>query len=113
MSNLQILELLTVKQMLRKFPMIQNIFRITLVLIFTICVAGCGSKISQANFDKITTDMTHQQVEAILGKPTETSSTDIGIASGGSSTWKDKSGTITIQYLNDKVMTKSFSAAKN
>jgi len=93
--------------------MIKNISRYALIVLFALLAAGCGSKVSQANFDKITTEMTRQQVESILGKPTETSSTDIGIASGGSSVWKSKDATIIVQFLNDKVMTKSFAAEKN
>jgi uncharacterized lipoprotein YehR (DUF1307 family) len=92
--------------------MLQKMFRSVLILLLVVLIAGCGSKINQANFDKITNDMTRQQVEEILGKPTETSTTDIGIASGGASIWKDKSGTITIQFLNEKVMTKSFETAE-
>ncbi len=90
--------------------MIQKLSQFLCVALLAAFLSGCGSKINQANFDKITTDMTRPQVEAILGKPTETSTTDIGIASGGSSTWKDKNRTIVVQFLNDKVITKSFSA---
>jgi outer membrane protein assembly factor BamE (lipoprotein component of BamABCDE complex) len=92
--------------------MIQLLSRIALVALFALALAGCGSKINQANFDKIATEMSRKQVEAILGAPAETSSTDIGIASGGSSTWKDENGTITVQFLNDKVMTKTFMATQ-
>lgn len=90
--------------------MIQRLLQLVCIALLAVFLSSCGSKINQGNFDKITTDMTRQQVEVVLGKPTETSMTDIGIASGGSSTWKDQNGTITIQFLNDKVMTKSFSA---
>ena len=34
------------------------------------------------------------------------------VSACGSSAWKDKNGTITIQFLNNKVMTKSFSATR-
>jgi hypothetical protein len=91
--------------------MLQYFSRYACIVLFAALVAGCGSKISQSNFDKIKSDMTRQEVESILGKPTDTSSTDLGIASGGSSTWKDKSATITVQFVNDKVMTKTFSAS--
>lgn len=92
--------------------MIHSLSRIAIVFLFVLALAGCGSKINQANFDKIATDMSRHQVEAILGSPAETSSTDIGIASGGSSTWKDENGAITVQFLNDKVVTKTFSATQ-
>lgn len=36
-----------------------------------LALAACGSKINQANFDKIKYNMTKQEVIAILGEPTE------------------------------------------
>jgi len=69
---------------------------------------GCGSKINQANYDKIKTEMTEAEVEAILGKPTETSSNQLGPLSVRSSKWKDKNGTISIQFFNGKVQAKQF-----
>jgi len=35
-------------------------------------MSGCGSKISQSNFDKVKEGMTQAEVTAILGEPTET-----------------------------------------
>jgi hypothetical protein len=37
-----------------------------------LAIAGCGSKITQANADKITTGMTEKAVSDLLGTPTET-----------------------------------------
>jgi hypothetical protein len=68
---------------------------------------GC-SPINRENFDKIRNDMTMAQVTAILGEPTESSSVGLGPLSGTNAVWKDKHGTITIQFVNDKVKLKSF-----
>ena len=35
-------------------------------------MTGCGSKVSQSNFDKVKEGMTQGEVFAILGQPTET-----------------------------------------
>lgn len=35
-------------------------------------LAGCGSKVSQSNFDKVKEGMTKSEVVAILGEPKET-----------------------------------------
>jgi len=67
------------------------------------------SKVSQENFDKIKTNMTMQEVVAILGEPTSSESINIAGISGTSSVWKDQSAEIDIQFLNDRVTVKAFS----
>ena len=39
----------------------------SVILALVLLIAGCGSRISQHNYDKIKDGMTQQQVEAILG----------------------------------------------
>jgi hypothetical protein len=80
-----------------------------LVLILLILLAGCGSKITQENFDKIQTGMSQDEVTAILGKPTESSSVSFGTLSGGAWVWKKNGTLITIQFANGKVLAKQFS----
>jgi hypothetical protein len=84
---------------------------ILLVGLAALVLTAC-SRISQKNYDKITNDMTFEQVQSILGKPSETSSMDLGVFSGGSATWKGKDAVITIQFVNGKVMTKTFSESR-
>ena len=74
-----------------------------------LAVAGCGSRINQANFEKVETGMTLEQVHAILGPPTESSSRNFGGLSGTSSTWTTKEATISIVFVNGKVRAKEFS----
>ena len=38
----------------------------------TVFFTGCGSKITQANYDKVKEGMTKTEVMALLGQPTET-----------------------------------------
>ena len=82
-------------------------------------LAGCGSDVSQSNYDKISNGMTVDQVESILGKSKEQQSSEMatpGMAAGGLSvpgmsmkalTWKDGSKTISVTFQNDKVMSKA------
>ena len=74
-----------------------------------LALAACGSRITEDNFAKIHEGMTRDEVSAILGKPTESSSVDILGVSGSSATWTDRNARITIQFVNDKVRMKSFS----
>jgi outer membrane protein assembly factor BamE (lipoprotein component of BamABCDE complex) len=82
------------------------------VLVMAICmslVSCIGSPISQENFEKIQTGMSLAQVQAILGPPTESSSVDVAVFSGTVSKWKALDVTITIQFVNGKVVAKQLS----
>lgn len=83
---------------------------IALVLVLcAISLAACGSRINPANFEKIQTGMTMAQVTAILGEPTESSSVDVAVFSGTVSKWKAGDVTITVQFVNGKVVAKQLS----
>lgn len=85
-------------------PLLAALLAASLVLV------GC-SRITQTNFQKIQDDMSYEQVVAILGAPTESKSVGIGPLSATTAEWRDKSGAfVSIQFLNDKVKLKSFSA---
>jgi hypothetical protein len=70
-------------------------------------LAAC-SRITQENFAKIQDGMSEQDVTAILGSPTESSSSSILGISGTSSTWTGGDATITIRFVNGKVALRSF-----
>ena len=70
-------------------------------------LAACG-KITQENFAKIQDGMSEQEVSAILGSPTESSSSSILGISGTSSTWRGGDAVITIRFVNGQVALKSF-----
>lgn len=74
-------------------------------------LSACSSRIDQENFDRIQAGMTQQEVEAILGSPTESSSTSFGGLSGGSATWTSGDATIAVQFVNGKVQFKQFQRA--
>ena len=83
---------------------------VVVVMVICMSLVSCGgSKISQENFEKIKTGMSLAQVTAILGPPTESSSVDVAVVSGTVSKWKAGDVTITIQFVNSKVVAKQLS----
>jgi outer membrane protein assembly factor BamE (lipoprotein component of BamABCDE complex) len=80
---------------------------VALCLVICMSLVSCSSfKISQENFEKIQTGMSLAQVQAILGPPTESSSVDVAVFSGTVSKWQAGDVTITIQFVNGKVVAK-------
>ena len=75
-------------------------------------LAAC-SKVTQDNFAKIKDEMTEQEVAAILGSPTESSSTSLVGITGTSSRWADKDAVITVRFVNGKVVLKTFEKRAN
>ena len=64
---------------------------------------GCGgSKVSEANYKKVTNDMTEAQVKDILGAPTEEKSA----GPAKTSIWKSGNDTISITFMDGKVKMK-------
>ena len=83
---------------------------VALGMVICMSLVSCsGYKISQENFEKIQTGMALAQVQAILGAPTESSSVDVAVFSGTVSKWKAGDVTITIQFVNGKVVAKQLS----
>ena len=83
----------------------------TLFFAFFLCmVLFACSKLTQENFDQIKLGMTMKQVITILGNPTNIEKINIANISGVSATWKDEKGQIDIQFLNERVTVKAFSA---
>ncbi|HBJ38639.1 MAG TPA: hypothetical protein DDZ51_28595 [Planctomycetaceae bacterium] len=72
---------------------------------------GCGPAINKSNYERIESDMTLSEVQAILGKGTEQGSSDAKF--GGLSmsakimVWQADNQIITISFLNDKVNAKA------
>jgi hypothetical protein len=75
-------------------------------------LAAC-TKITQENFAKIQDGMSEQEVTAILGSPTESSSGSILGISGTSSKWTGGDAVITIRFVNGKVALRSFDKPGN
>jgi len=83
---------------------------LVLVVFFAAMLAGCGSKVSKGNYDKVSNGMTQAEVEKILGKGTEEAGGG-GVlgkitGSGKAITWKDGEKSIAVTFVNGKVATK-------
>ena len=79
----------------------------SLAFVTVLLLAAC-SKVTQENFSRIQDGMSEQEVTAILGNPTESSSGSILGVSGTASKWAGGDATITIRFVNGKVATRSF-----
>ena len=77
------------------------------VLAALLALAGC-SKITQENFAQIRDGMSEQEVQALLGSPTESSSISVLGVSGTSSRWVAKDAVITVQFVNGKARLTNF-----
>ena len=73
----------------------------------TLLLAACA-KITQENFSRIERGMTEQEVIAILGSPTESSSVDVLGISGTAARWVGSDAEITVRFVGGKVALKSF-----
>ncbi len=73
-------------------------------------LTGCApSKVNKDNFDKIRLGMTQEEVQGLLGPPTEASGLEVLVFSGTTAKWVQGDNTITIQFVNGKVVAKEFS----
>lgn len=86
-----------------------SVFVLAVSFFLWFVMSACGSKVNQDHFNKIEVGMTFEQVKAILGPSSESSSVQIGGLSGTSAKWTSEEGTIQIQFLNGKVRIKQFS----
>lgn len=88
----------------------RKLMMLFLVMTVAFLVFGCSpDKISKENFDRIQTGMTEDEVQAILGPPTESAGVDVTVFSGTTSIWKKGDTVISIQFVNRKVLAKKFS----
>jgi len=79
----------------------------TLALALLLFAVAC-SKITQENFSRIRDGMSEQEVLALLGSPTESSSRTVLGVSGTSSKWVASDAVISVQFVNGKVLLKTF-----
>jgi len=81
--------------------------RALLVGLLIVGLIGCaGSKITKENFDRIKLGMTQEEVQGILGPPTEASGLEIPVFSGTMSKWARGDTVISVQFVNGKVVAK-------
>ena len=84
-----------------------RVFASSCTFVALVLLAAC-SKVTQENFAKIQDGMSEQEVQALLGKPGESSNITVLGLSGTSSRWVADDGSIAVQFVNGKVRAKSF-----
>ena len=92
-----------------EFVNLRGLGRLVLVALVIAGLAGCPPKISKENFDQIKLGMTQEEVQGILGPPSEASGVEIPVFSGTMSKWTQGDTVITVQFVNGKVVAKEFS----
>ena len=86
------------------------LYRALLAGLLIVGLIGCGgSKITKENFDRIKLGMTQEEVQGILGPPTEATGVEIPMFSGTTSKWARGDTVISVQFVNGKVVAKEFS----
>ncbi len=70
---------------------------------------ACSQRISEENYNKITSGMSYEEVVKILGKPTSTGKFALGEISATTATWEGDNGKVVIQFINNVVKLKNFS----
>jgi outer membrane protein assembly factor BamE (lipoprotein component of BamABCDE complex) len=79
------------------------------VAILLLWLAACGSRLNQENFEKIREGMSQKEVREILGEPVDASGASLLGLSSGEAVWRDDKTTVTVHFLNDKVVSKQMS----
>jgi hypothetical protein len=79
----------------------------TALFALLLLLAAC-TKVTQENYSKIREGMTEPEVQAILGSPSESSTTTVLGISGTSSRWVSGDTVISIRFVNGKVALSSF-----
>jgi hypothetical protein len=73
-----------------------------------VVLAACSkSKMTMANYEKVATGMSQQDVEAILGPGKEQGSTAVAGTSAKVVTWQDGRKLISVTFVDGKVMSKT------
>ncbi|MFH1067711.1 MAG: outer membrane protein assembly factor BamE [bacterium] len=70
-------------------------------------LAACNNQLTPQNLEKVQTGMTSAEVHAILGKPTEVKTSDMGFTSGTVNIYRKNNAEVQIIFLNDHVITKN------
>jgi len=80
--------------------------RLLLLAMVLLAVSCIPDRLRQANVDEVTIAMSKKQVESILGPPTETDARDFPLTKTMTYLYRQRSGTVTIVFKDDKVAEK-------
>jgi outer membrane protein assembly factor BamE (lipoprotein component of BamABCDE complex) len=84
-----------------------SILRIFFAIVFAIVLASCSNKrITKANVDEVSENMSKKQVESVLGPPTEIDTKDFLVMKKTTYTYRQGKDTVTIVFKDDKLQSK-------
>jgi outer membrane protein assembly factor BamE (lipoprotein component of BamABCDE complex) len=86
--------------------MLQRISRLFLLLLLVLAVSCSGRRITKANVDEVTENMSKKQVESILGSPSEIDNKDFIVMKKTTYVYRQGKDTVTIVFKDDKVQEK-------
>jgi outer membrane protein assembly factor BamE (lipoprotein component of BamABCDE complex) len=87
---------------------LRRFFRVLLALMIVFTVASCSDKrITKANVDQITENMSKKQVESILGAPSSIDTKDFLVMKKTTYVYRQGKDTVTIVFKDDKVQEKN------
>ena len=84
----------------------QRISRLFLLLLLVLAVSCGGRRITKANVDEVTENMSKKQVESILGSPSEIDNKDFIVMKKTTYVYRQGKETVTIVFKDDKVQEK-------
>jgi outer membrane protein assembly factor BamE (lipoprotein component of BamABCDE complex) len=85
---------------------LQKIARFALLLVLVIVIGCSGRRITKANVDEVTENMSKKQVESILGSPSEIDNKDFIVMKKTTYVYRQGKDTVTIVFKDDKVQEK-------
>jgi outer membrane protein assembly factor BamE (lipoprotein component of BamABCDE complex) len=85
---------------------LQRVFRPLLVLLLMLTVSCSGRRITKANVDEVTENMSKKQVESILGSPSEIDNKDFIVMKKTTYVYRQGKEMVTIVFKDDKVQEK-------
>jgi outer membrane protein assembly factor BamE (lipoprotein component of BamABCDE complex) len=85
---------------------LQKISRVFLVVVVVLGVSCSAQRITKANVDQVTENMSKKQVESILGPPTEIDNKDFIVMKKTTYVYRQGKDVVTIVFKDDKVQEK-------
>lgn len=85
---------------------IKNVFAVLVLLVATLSLVACGSKLSNENLTKVKNGMSEVEVKAILGKPNKVDSSEVLGLRNVSYQYQSGKTEVTINFINDTVISK-------
>ena len=88
--------------------MIKKIISLVSVAVLAAFLTACGEKLTQENFNKISSGMPYTEVVKILGEPKSSEGGGVLGITAGASVWTDEKHQVTVVFVNEKVASKTF-----